>query len=433
MSFLRTIIFFSVGFLCPLSMWGQVPANDNCVNAIQLCSGVPVVANNQNATLEVCAGCADGATTAGNFCFDLHNTVWFFFETNNIGGVANVTLSGFNCNGSVGFDDELQGVVVAATNPCNEATYTLVSNCASSNNNLVLTATTLNPNTTYYVMIDGDLNGTGITDAASCAFTIEVAGPAVEQPDEVTLTSSTTDACENEVVTLTAETPDCDDNTYSWYANGQLLSTGPDSTFSFPVALDVSVSVEAVCNNTTCKVPYQSDTIDIAVEEVSVDAGSNQIIVQGESVTLSGTGDGALLWSPSQGLSTTSGGTTVASPEQTTTYFLTATTANGCQDVDEVVVRVIEPIVVPNTITPNGDGQNDTWEIIRIQNYESAKVSIYDRWGQRIYHSIGYDNANGWDARFLGKALPPSTYYYIIDLNRGYDGDIFNGFIEVIY
>ena len=185
---------------------------------------------------------------------------------------------------------------------------------------------------------------------------------------------------------------------YFWYLDGQLVSTGPDSTYSFPGSSDVSVMVEAVCNSSSCMVPYQSAPINIAVEEVNVDAGNDQVIIQGESATLNGFGDGTLVWSPSNNLSSTTNPTTVASPSQTTTYFLTATSANGCVDVDEVVVTVIEPISTPNTITPNGDGINDTWLILRIQNYEAAKISIYDRWGQRVYNSIGYDNANGWDA-----------------------------------
>ena len=62
---------------------------------------------------------------------------------------------------SAGFDDEIQGVIVEAGTPCDESTYTLVSNCASSNTNLVLTAAALNPNSTYYVMIDGDFKWSG--------------------------------------------------------------------------------------------------------------------------------------------------------------------------------------------------------------------------------------------------------------------------------
>ena len=57
------------------------------------------------------------------------------------------------------------------------------------------------------------LNGVGITDPASCGFTIEVSGVAVDQPNNIILTSSTTSACENESITHTAETNDCDDNT----------------------------------------------------------------------------------------------------------------------------------------------------------------------------------------------------------------------------
>jgi hypothetical protein len=38
-----------------------------------------------------------------------------------------------------------------------------------------------------------------------------------------------------------------------------------------------------------------------------------------------------------------------------------------------VAVEVIRRIVPPNTITPNGDGMNDTWEIFGISDYPIAR------------------------------------------------------------
>ncbi|MDG2331859.1 MAG: hypothetical protein P8M05_09725, partial [Flavobacteriales bacterium] len=59
-------------------IWGQ-PANDNCVNAINLCPNVQVSGTNQDASVDACSGCSDGASTAGNFCYSLENTIWYMF------------------------------------------------------------------------------------------------------------------------------------------------------------------------------------------------------------------------------------------------------------------------------------------------------------------------------------------------------------------
>jgi len=413
--------------------WGQ-PANDDCANAINLCPNTPVNATNQDATVDACPGCADGASTAGNFCFGLENTIWFTFTTDADGGDVDVNLTGINCVGGAGFDDELQGVIVEAGTPCDESTYSLVSNCPTSAGTLTLSATALNPNTTYYIQIDGDLNGAGITDPATCNFAIEITGTGVEEPNQATLNSSATSVCENDIVQYNVETPDCEDETYNWYVDGVLVATGTDSVYNHVAVADANVSVEVTCNdNALCNSTYTSNTVSLSVEQVDVEAGLDVTIFQGQSTVLSGSGSGTLTWSPPTGLSDDNIANPVASPDQTTTYFLTATTASGCEETDEVTVVVIEPIEIPNTITPNGDGLNDTWVILRIELFPLAKVMIYDRWGQRLLNDVGYQN--DWDGVFLGKPLPPATYYYVIELNSGVSGehDIQTGFIELIY
>jgi gliding motility-associated-like protein len=414
--------------------WAQ-PVNDNCANATNLCANQPVAATNQDATVDACAGCSDGASTIGNFCFGLDNSVWFSFVTNNVGGAVSIDLTGISCIVGGGFDDELQGVIIEAGTPCDESTYTLVSNCASGAGTLNLTAAALNPNTTYYVQIDGDFTGPGITDAAVCNFNVEVTGAAVDPPNQVTINSSATVVCENEIVQFAADTPDCDDESYEWFVDGILVSAGTDSIFNHVASVDASIQVQVTCtDNPVCNVPYTSNTVAITVEQVDVDAGFDAIITQGQSTVLDGSGTGTLSWSPPNDLSSVTSATPTASPSSTTTYFLTATSPNGCEETDEVTVTIIEPINPTNTVTPNGDGFNDTWVVLWIDLYPASKVTIYDRWGQRLLNEVGYQN--DWTAVFLGKQLPPATYYYVIDLNSGAEDektDLYTGFIEVIY
>lgn len=414
-------------------IWGQ-PANDNCVNAINLCPNVQVSGTNQDASVDACSGCSDGASTAGNFCYSLENTIWYMFTTDSDGGDVSVDLTGINCVSGVGLDNELQGVIIEAGVPCDESTYNLMSNCPTASGTMNLSATGLNPNTTYYIQIDGDFTGAGITDPAMCNFSILLSGTGVEEANQATLNTSQTTVCENDIVQFNVETPDCENQSYSWYVDGVLVATGNDSVYNHVALLDVSVSVEVNCaDNISCPTSYTSNSISLSVEEVDVDAGQDVTIIQGESTTLSGTGTGILSWSPPLDLSNTNTSNPVASPDQTTTYFLTTTTATGCEETDEVTIIVLEPIAIANVVTPNGDGINDSWIILRIELYPLAKVSIYDRWGQRLLNDVGYQN--DWDGVFLGKALPPSTYYYVIELNVGSsaDNNIKTGFIELIY
>jgi len=74
-------------------------------------------------------------------------------------------------------------------------------------------------------------------------------------------------------------------------------------------------------------------------------------------------------------------------------------------------------ITVPNTFTPNGDGINDLWNVSALQAYPGCTISIYNRYGNIIYHSVNYPKP--WDGTHNGKKLPVGTYYYIIDLKNG--------------
>jgi gliding motility-associated-like protein len=85
-------------------------------------------------------------------------------------------------------------------------------------------------------------------------------------------------------------------------------------------------------------------------------------------------------------------------------------------------------IVIPNTITPNGDGINDVWNITSLQRYPQCLVNIYTRYGTKVYSSVGYPKA--WDGTYKNGALPVGTYYYVIDLKNGEKP--LSGFITIV-
>lgn len=62
--------------------------------------------------------------------------------------------------------------------------------------------------------------------------------------------------------------------------------------------------------------------------------------------------------------------------------------------------------------SPNGDGNNDTWDIINIQYYPNALIEIYDRFHKRLTQYQGIDK--GWDGLYRGHPMPESDYWYII-------------------
>jgi gliding motility-associated-like protein len=96
-------------------------------------------------------------------------------------------------------------------------------------------------------------------------------------------------------------------------------------------------------------------------------------------------------------------------------YHLLIQDANECVlDLGELILRdnPIDCLRIPNTITPNGDGINDIWEIENIEVFPKAEARIFNRWGQMIYYDSPIDNP--WDGYYNGKRLPAGTYVYVL-------------------
>jgi gliding motility-associated-like protein len=113
---------------------------------------------------------------------------------------------------------------------------------------------------------------------------------------------------------------------------------------------------------------------------------------------------------------------------QSISYTLTVTGTAGCVAQTKFVIKVLKPIVIPNTFTPNDDGINDTWVIKELDTYPNITVRIFDRYGQQLYFSNGYPQA--WDGTYNGKKLPWGTYYYLIDL-KNYNKKL-SGWVAII-
>jgi gliding motility-associated-like protein len=106
----------------------------------------------------------------------------------------------------------------------------------------------------------------------------------------------------------------------------------------------------------------------------------------------------------------------VASPTKDIPYVLNVISSDSCNNsaIDTVFIRVLKKLVIPNTFTPNADMVNDYWKIEALDSYTQAQIRIFNRYGQIVFTSQGYEEP--WDGNFNGKPLPVGVYYYSIDL-----------------
>jgi gliding motility-associated-like protein len=137
------------------------------------------------------------------------------------------------------------------------------------------------------------------------------------------------------------------------------------------------------------------------------------VVLKGESVEINTVlpPKSTVVWSPPTGLSDVKSVSPIANPLVTTTYQVKITTKEGCHFIEELKIIVVD-LKIPNGLTPNGDGINDKWEIEGVSAYPNCVVEIYNRWGNVVFTSKGYNDK--WE----GDALPFGVYYYSIYLRE---------------
>lgn len=152
----------------------------------------------------------------------------------------------------------------------------------------------------------------------------------------------------------------------------------------------------------------------------TVTAGPDEYVLEGGFVTLQGSGSGnnlTYLWTPNQYMDNNLSPTPKVSPPDDIYYTLTVTSSDNCTAKDQVFVKVLKAPVIPNIFSPNGDGVHDRWEIAFLSTYPGCTIDIFNRYGQLVYHSVGYDKP--WDGTINGKLAPVGTYYYLVNPKNG--------------
>jgi gliding motility-associated-like protein len=112
------------------------------------------------------------------------------------------------------------------------------------------------------------------------------------------------------------------------------------------------------------------------------------------------------------------------------TVCLTVASANDCIDDTCKVVEVIEGIIIPNVLTPNGDGYNDVFDILA-SGMSEFYLQIFNRWGALIFES---ENAYvKWNGKTLaGADASDGTYYYILTAKSTTKDYSTHGFVTLI-
>jgi gliding motility-associated-like protein/uncharacterized repeat protein (TIGR01451 family) len=93
----------------------------------------------------------------------------------------------------------------------------------------------------------------------------------------------------------------------------------------------------------------------------------------------------------------------------------------------DATIQEVNPLIVPNIFTPNGDNVNDTFVIPGLDTYAENEITIINRWGNHVYEKTGYKNDWG------GQGLVEGTYYYLLKVkNKTGVWDVYKGYLTLV-
>jgi gliding motility-associated-like protein len=295
-----------------------------------------------------------------------------------------VTCAGFINNEDISVIDVLPAISTTATTLSNVGTYPIVLTGGSDNNyNLVLingnmriakaplliTADSKNKvfgeiNPDFTISYSGFVSGQGISDLDLPSY-----------PSTDATTDS--DAGDYDISLSAASDPNYD----FIYRNGILKINRADQVITFdaiPSGLRMTQSHELSASSTS-GLPVTFESSDIKTGSI---AGSTLTINKEGNLVVSAKQAGNHNWNPAP-------------------------------DVNQSIVTLPTFNNISSLFTPNNDGMNDYWYIPGLESYGKVQVTVYNRFGQRVYESDGYKN--DWDGTWNGYPLPSASYYYLIN------------------
>ncbi len=211
--------------------------------------------------------------------------------------------------------------------------------------------------------------------------------------------------------------------TWQWsYGSGQ-TSANQNINISFAATgnqtLQLATSNKLGCSSSVSKTIYVSPppTATAVQDPIVINVGSSTNLLMtytGNIVSYS--------WTPNTQLSCANCATPVASPKSNTTYTVGVTDNYGCTNEGDLRVVVLCDKVnffIPNTFSPNGDGQNEVFFPRGTGLFRIKSMVIFDRWGEIVFEKKDFppnDPASGWTGNFKGKKASADVYIYLMEI-----------------
>lgn len=109
------------------------------------------------------------------------------------------------------------------------------------------------------------------------------------------------------------------------------------------------------------------------------------------------------------------------------TFMYAIETSQGIDTVSVFLEILCEPLTVMSGFTPNGDGENDYFKILGVQNFPNNSLAIFNELGEEVYYKRDYEN--DWGGELAdGTTAKDGIFYYVF-----HDGEdkYYSGYMKV--
>ncbi|WP_169336915.1 immunoglobulin domain-containing protein [Eudoraea adriatica] len=224
--------------------------------------------------------------------------------------------------------------------------------------------------------------------------------------ETLTINSNSLVSCgPSEPITISTTT-DLSGQSFDWFKDGVNLN-------SADVALTVTETgtYQLILDRNGCPLPSNEIVISgLDPSLITLDPSETVVFPEGSSRTVTASGGDSYTWYDSDNnvMSTSS---SVAYTEEGS-YLLVATIGN-CEVTRPLTVEYLDTFKIPNVITVNGDGINDSWIIPNsYSNKPDVNVIIFNSAGKEVFNEFNYQN--NWPETSMTFAKQNMVFFYKI-------------------
>jgi len=298
-------------------------------------------------------------------------------------------------------------------NPASSTTYTVTGTTAGCSNTAI-SSVTVNPSLNVVVNSDTICDGEHSTLTATGGTTYlwntgSTSNPLTVSPNSTTIytVTGTSLGCTGTAVSTVTVNPNpqpsitstnsiCgrNDGTANALPSGLLYLWSNNSTSQNLTDLHPGTYTLTVTDTNGCFTSTNVTIQDIMGPVANFSANPLYLILYEDPLcTFIDNSYGAISWDWNFGDGTTGTGQNVSHEYLNVGFYtvvLAVQDANQCKDSAQVVIQVkdIYSIYIPNTFTPNGDGNNDFFGPVGTNiDTKDFEMTIFTRWGEKVYHT----------------------------------------------